>query len=182
MVGWTCGWFGILVLFTLHDLSNRDTAPDSGKEGQSEDRDGHGDFRVAGNGGADHELAELALDVKDGASVKLALGATATARQHGRSKLAAKLAIEATKASLAGAAQTIGIHVQTTVGTTNGTAQDNVLFVNRVVKHDGSLFFLLLFGIDVSVERTIHGWLCEDQELYKHNDDYLELIAEFLSI
>jgi len=152
---------GGFILATFHDLSNSHAASHFGKDGESHDGDSNGYFLVAGDGTLDDELAELALDVEDGAAIEFTAWSTANAGKHRSAKLATKFTIQATDTSLSGTTQAISIHVQTTVGATNGTAQNNVFFVHGVVKHPVSIS-LIVFSVKTKSKtdmRIMIAWM-----------------------
>ena len=111
-------------------MTNGDAAAALGKDGEPGNGDSNRDFLVARNGSRDDSLAELALQVQDGASVILAAGSTASARKAGSRRLAAELHVEATQSDLAAASQAIGILVKAAVSTAKGAAE--AVMVSRV--------------------------------------------------
>eukprot|EP00429_Kryptoperidinium_foliaceum_P063212 CAMPEP_0176069782 /NCGR_PEP_ID=MMETSP0120_2-20121206/34844_1 /TAXON_ID=160619 /ORGANISM="Kryptoperidinium foliaceum, Strain CCMP 1326" /LENGTH=165 /DNA_ID=CAMNT_0017403421 /DNA_START=123 /DNA_END=621 /DNA_ORIENTATION=- len=115
------------------EISDFNAASAAREDSSSTDGESDGDFLVAGKGGTDNGIAELALDVDAGAAVVLATGSTATKGKAGSTGLAAELKIQAAEPGLSRASGAISVLVETNIGATKGAAKDDVFFVNSVV-------------------------------------------------
>ena len=96
--------FTLLYHLTRHFLLQgllRDANTALGKDGQSSNRHGNGNFLVARDSSRDHEAASVKLGVESRATIVLKLASDAEkGRQAGRSRLAAALGVAAADSSL----------------------------------------------------------------------------------
>ena len=122
-----------VVVVSLLQVANLDAASALWEDGGSQDGDRNGNFLVAWKSSTHDQVEELALSVQDGASIVLAARSTASKWKARGRRLAAELHVQAAKADLSRAPNTIKVLVESTVGAANSATKDNVFFIYSVV-------------------------------------------------
>jgi hypothetical protein len=115
------------------NVSNLEAASNLREEGQTSNGDGNRDLLVARKGTTDNNVEELALSIKDRASIALKLGSAASKRKARSGRFAAKLHVEAADTKLSRASHTISILVDTAVHAADSAAKRNVLLIDSII-------------------------------------------------
>ena len=84
-----------VVFVLLLNIANLDAAPKLGENGETKHGKSHGDFLVAGKSSRGYQVANLTLDVKDGATVHFATWTATSTWQQWSAGLAAELHVKA---------------------------------------------------------------------------------------